>query len=538
MPRTLHRLLAGSAAALAALAGTALPASAAPTRDVSLDLILPDITIAADSAGKTGVVMAVVDVPAGTGGAPAPIRGILLSVDTAGVAALASVTPVRDTILSPDQSCRTAGTVLTCTLPGPFTFEDTGPVLLPLMALQVTAKPGVAAGATGTLALTAQAGDGPAAKARSTVRIGEGVDLAAVETKPTTAAAGTRTAVDQRVANVGQRPVNGTVLVTFGLPAELLDGAGFSNCTYGFLTVCTFTDPVAPGRTYALSEPIRLKIPADAAAGSSATSLSNWLTTDEWQEALAELPADGRDLLGKPGTGAATRLRAVGAGPARAPQVDVEPSNNAAVNQVIVGGGRKTDMAAVGATLTGAPGGRVPARVGFVNNGPGTLYQWHFDNVDPSTHVTVPAGLKAVEVDEACLPYSADEDEESSDDADVTGAAQYLCFPDSDSTKAGARELFDFTFALGAKAGNAVGSVAINQDDLPTADRIDRNARNDAAKIAVTVTGPAAAGGTGGGGLAVTGANTALVAGAGALLVLAGAIGVLLFRRRRVRFTA
>lgn len=534
MPRTLHRLLAGSAAALAAVAGTALPASAAPGGDPSIGLIFPDTTIAVDGAGKTTSVMAWLDVPAGKDGVPTPVRSIRLTVDTADVAGIATVVQDKDEELSPGESCTTAGTVLTCTLTGPFGFDHAGLELLPLAALRLTAKPGVTVGAAGKIALTAQADNGPVATSTAAVRIGEGVDLAAVEAKTQTVAPGARAAADLRVANAGERAVNGSVLVLVGWSDELLDGPGFTNCTYGILLVCTFTDVLAPGKTYALSNPITVKAPGDAAIGSSAYAFGTWFTPADWKEALAALPSGGgRDLLGKPGTGSATRLQGLTSA-AGVPQTDSEPTNNSVVSGFVVGGSRRPDMAAVGATVRGSVGDRVKARVGVANNGPGTLYQWHFDNIDLMTRVVVPAGLRAVEVDDDCYPGLPGDDEgDWSGDDEPVGVSQYVCFPYADRVKAGGRELFDFTFQIDDQAGDAVGSVAINEDDLPPGERIDRDARNDAAKILVDATG----GTGGGGGLPVTGADTALVAGTGALLLLAGGAGVLLVRRRRLRFT-
>ncbi|WP_433372232.1 LPXTG cell wall anchor domain-containing protein [Actinoplanes sp. CA-142083] len=59
---------------------------------------------------------------------------------------------------------------------------------------------------------------------------------------------------------------------------------------------------------------------------------------------------------------------------------------------------------------------------------------------------------------------------------------------------------------------------------------------SSSATAAPTVTATEAGGG--GGGLPVTGSKTAAVAGIGALLLVAGAVGVLLVRRRRTRFVA
>lgn len=545
MPRTLHRLLAGSAAALTAFATTALPASAAAPGGATVRLQFPDVAVAAEGDAKGGALLGWLDAPGATDDDPATVGGIRVSVDTADVADFASVVLHDDAEIGGDVSCGTAGTVLSCTLTGPF---DVGadPVALPLAALRVTAKAGGKAGDTGQLAFTAQADDGPVATYRSTVSIGEDVDLAAVDTKPVTVAPGAQGVADLRVSNVGPRPVTGSVLLLFFSWSERLRvGDGFRNCTYGEVTVCAFDDVLAPGATYALSDPMRLRMPADAAAGSSAAALGVWFTTAEWAEVLATLP-DGVEL-GQPGTGGVTRLEAL-ASAAGVPQVDGNPDNNYVLSEVVVGGSRRTDMAAVGATVSGSAGDRVKARVGFVNNGPGTLYHRDFDNADPATHVSVPAGLEAVQVDDACLPLEWLEDIDSGAgfrvDADkIAGFPDYLCSAEADATKPQGRVLFDFTFEI-KQASATPGRVTINEAEWVAGPVIDRNRRNDTAKILVDLAGDPggpgddSGGSGGGGGLPITGSPTAVVAGTGALLLLAGATGMLLVRRRRVRFTA
>ena len=536
MPRSLHRLLAGSAAVLTALAVPALPASAAEG-GVKVSLQFPDVAVAVDGEAESNALLGWL-VPGGGAAEDTRIAGIRLSVDTADVADFATVVLEDDAEIGTDASCDTAGTTLTCTLTGPFGV-DPEPVVMALAALRVTAKPGGTPGATGELTFTAQADDGPVSTYRSAVAIGEEVDLAAVQPKPVTVAAGGRAAADLRVRNAGPRPVTGSVLMLAGWSERLRDGAGFRNCTYGMLTVCAFDDVLAPGATYALSDPIALRMPADAAVGSSAAAFGIWYTTAEWAEVLATLPDD--IVLGAPGTGGDTRLESL-ASAAAAPQVDTNPGNNYLFSEITVGGDRRTDMAAIGATVSGAAGDRVKARVGFVNNGPGRLYHRDFPNTDPATHVTVPAGQRAVQVDDACLPLEWLEDEDPADvDDETAGFPEYLCYADAAQTGTGGRLLFDFTFEIGQDKDDAAGRVVINETDLVAGPTIDRNRRNDTAKILVDITGSDGDnGGSGGsgGGLPITGTPTGVVATIGGLLLLVGSAGILLVRRRRIRFTA
>jgi LPXTG-motif cell wall-anchored protein len=276
---------------------------------------------------------------------------------------------------------------------------------------------------------------------------------------------------------------------------------------------------------------MRLKIPADAAAGSRASAVGSWFTPSDFQELVG---LDDLEL-GPKGTGPAAGLEAVpakAAARAAAGQVDTHPQNNILLSEFVVGGGVHPDLAAVGASLTGQPGDKVKARVGFVNHGPGTLYHWTFDNTDPGTIVTVPAGADVVQVDDHCFPigFPAGVDPEDIDE-DFLGATDFLCLLDEGKTAAKASSLFDFTFQVREDAAQD-GSVEINDHTDPDA-ALDRNAANDSAKITLTVPTDG-----GGGGLPVTGANAGLIGAGGAALLLAGVVGLLLVRRRRVRFTA
>jgi hypothetical protein len=546
MHRSSHRLLSGSAAVLIAAAIVAAPGTPALAAAPTLRLHFPDLSVAAGSV-KTDLLFASIDVPAGQGAPPVTVGKLTVTVDTAGVAPIAAVDAPDDLQIADDQVCARAGSVLTCTLSGPLLL-GTGTNLLPLVGLQVAGKPGAAAGAHGELKFTAQADAGPVATGHSTVTIGEGVDLAGFDAKPTPVAAGATVAADLRVANVGAKPVTGVVLAMLGWDPSLLPGKGFSNCRYGILTVGTFDDDLATGTTYELSTPMKLAIPSDAAAGSRASAIGGWYTPSDFQELLEVIPdGDDAEVLGPKGTGGPVALRAVPASKkARAAQVDTNLANNVLSSEVVVTGGTKPDEAAVGATVTGAAGDKVRAKLGFVNNGPGTLYHWSFDNTDPATQVTVPAGLRTVQADERCIPMPTeaspepgDDDDDvtwpsdPSEDYDVTDASGYLCFTEGGKTKAHAATLFDFTFQLRSGASAAPGQVRINADLFGDGETLDRDAGNDTAKIEVDLTG-----GGGGGGLPVTGANAGLLGAGGAVLTLVGALGLLLLRRRRTRFTA
>jgi LPXTG-motif cell wall-anchored protein len=543
MRRALHRLLTGSAAGLVVAAVVAAPATAALAAAPAVILHFPDIAVVANSA-KINPLYAWIDVPGDQNSAPVQIGKLTVSVDTAGVSDIATVEAPDDLQVTEGQSCSQTGTVITCTVTDPLVLEA-GTNLLPLLALKVTGKSGAAKGTSGNLAFTAQADGDPLATAESTVTTGEGVDLAGFITKPGSVAPGATVAADLRVANVGAKPVKGVVLAMLGWDPSLVEGKGFSNCTYGILTVCTFDDELATGTTYEFSTPMRLRIPSDAAVGSRASALGSWYTPSDFKELLDIAPkTTGEEILGPKGTGPAVRLQAMSvnksaslaasakksASQPAGSQVDTNPDNNVLISEVVVVGDHKPDVAAVGATVSGTAGDKVATRVGFVNKGPGTLYHWTFDNTDPATHVTVPPGLRAVKVDDRCFPAAITE--LSALDEDLTGASDYLCSTDGGKTKAKASTLFDFTFQVRDDASAAPGQVRINEDLYTDGDVLDSVAGNNTAKIEVSLSGGS------GGGLPVTGANAGLFGAAGTALLIVGALGLLLARRRRMRFTA
>jgi hypothetical protein len=98
-----------------------------------------------------------------------------------------------------------------------------------------------------------------------------------------------------------------------------------------------------------------------------------------------------------------------------------------------------------------------------------------------------------------------------------------------------------FGFKVNKASDNARGSVEVNPACACEIFSKDINKSNDTAAIVLNpVGGGGAAGGQNpsGGGLAITGPQTAVYGGAGAVLVGAGVAGFLLARRRRTRFEA
>jgi len=101
--------------------------------------------------------------------------------------------------------------------------------------------------------------------------------------------------------------------------------------------------------------------------------------------------------------------------------------------------------------------------------------------------------------------------------------------------------LWKFGVQLTADVTNGKGLVEVNPPCQCDRFSKDINKKNDTAAIVINpVTGaPGEGGGQGGGGsLPITGAQTAVVGGAGAVLVAGGILGFFVARRRRTRFEA
>jgi LPXTG-motif cell wall-anchored protein len=527
------------AVGLAAIAQPVVtPAVAAPVRAVApepaLAIYLPDLTVAAESPGKVNG--ALLFSPEGK-----LLVGVTLVYDFSDLAGLAEVT--TDTI-----NCETAGHVITCTDPVE-TFP--GPWGATLFEVTVKPLPGVAAGASGTLRATAGASGtlrataGASGTLRATagaegvaevtddarVRVGDGVDLAAEQELSFSSRPGGSFGVEWAITNAGQRQVDSvTMFVDAGLVVDAT--TLYSNCTYvgTELRTCSFDTPLAPGKTYVIDDPMPFALGNDAhAPGDEAIGVS-WMTPAEFADLKGLL-----DRLGIPtGTaGPAEKLTLVEALPAmqaRGAQADTEPLNNWAVATIRVDGDNKADFAAIGAVLRGPAGTTVTPALGAKNNGPATL-DLRIGSGESVIHatITVPPGTTAVRVPRECAP--AANGVVDWENAGKPGAGVYLCTLGDLVHPAGEMFTSDLELRIDSVIDNARGSVVLydRQFEVPTYP-LDPNKSNDKADIVVNPTAG------GGGSLPITGAPTWSIAVAGAVLLLLGAAGLLLARRRRMRF--
>lgn len=519
-PRCLFALTLLATATLALLSS---PASAAPGDTVKANVFLRDLTLAADGpALDDDVSVLLTSDRAGWASAET------ITVDTSAATAVADVT-VEEAY--PGVTCSTTGAVVRCTVPGPhrvIALPESGKVAIGTYAsvlISLTPKPGAAVGDAGALTVTAQADDGPTTTETSRVRIGEGVNLTAIDPPSPSVAPGGSAALRPQVRNTGSRDVQGLTLVVTGESA--MADTDFGNCTYNDDNgvACTFDTTLAAGRTYQTSEQFMLQVPRDAAAGSKTGMSAQWLTRAEWQDLQDMLHGLGS---GRQGAGPDLELQEVASAAAEVPQADVDGDDNGTFSTITVTGSRRADVVAVGATITGSPGETRTIGVGLVNRGPGTLRYPPFVNNLPWIDITLPPGVSIVRADERCSTLVGDEPSGSppsmaAAESFGSGPPDYVCVPESLHLRPGERLSFTFTVKLAPGARDGKGSVGLSM--LDDGKSVDRYAGDNSAPITVSLGG-------GGGGLPVTGSATATVAGGGVLFMVIGVAVVVALRRR------
>ncbi len=516
-----RRLAALATLATATVALFGFPASAAPAGEVTTEVFLRDLTLPVDGpAVEEDLTFLLTADRAGWA------DEVTLSVDTSAAAAVVDVVVQG---ASPEVTCATTGPVVRCTVPGPHEVIDPpdngsfGFITSQTVMLSLTPKAGAAAGDAGTLTVTARADDGPTTTQTARVRVGEGVSLTAVDGGPRTVAPGGSAALTPQVRNTGARDVDGLVLAAWA-GGSVLAGTNFGNCTYDDAVVCTFDTTVAAGRTYRVSAPFTVPVPRDAAVGSETEVGVQWLTLAEWEDLVATF---GGLPGGRQGTGPELELnRLTSAAAAGVPQADTDHDDNGTYSTVTVAGGRRADVVATGASISGLPGEARTIDVGLVNRGPGTLHSPPFRNTLPMVQVQLPPGVSVARADERCQSLSDDGPAGPPPSSSTAGAssgsepAAYFCRPETVRLAPGQRLSFAFTVRVDPGADDGEGAIEVLMEE-----RVDRDAGNNGAPITLKVGGA-------GGGLPVTGRTTATVAGAGLLLLLVGAAVTVVLRRR------
>jgi LPXTG-motif cell wall-anchored protein len=276
--------------------------------------------------------------------------------------------------------------------------------------------------------------------------------------------------------------------------------------------ICLFEQEFPAGATFTVPEatPLRIRVAADAGGpytyGGAVVAVG---VNDEAAAALAKKSGPTLRLQSVKSAGDVTD--------GEAPD-DINVEDNLAAFGVTVPKS-SADVAAVGASFTGAIGDTKTVQVGVRNLGPTGLVPGSVDWI-PTVRVTTPTGIDLTEVDEACAPGTGLDDFDFRDAGTVDGR-DYICLLLGRLGK-GDAELFAFTGTI-ADAAHTAGSVVVDGGSQDTAKA------NDKAAIQVRLTA-----GGGGGGLPTTGAPAGWVALGGVLLLLAGFAIFVVARRRRI----
>ncbi|MEV5691018.1 LPXTG cell wall anchor domain-containing protein [Micromonospora globbae] len=521
-----RRWLAGLGVAGAFVAASATPAFAEEP-EITLGWYFSDTTVAAGTPGKVeaGVISA---------SASTVLHEFTVRYDYTDLVGTVDVTAFEDTF---DECSSPSKGLLVCTSMWEEIVEEWG--LGGLFPVQITPTKTAKDGDSGTLKTTVSAAGIDAVSTESTVRVGEGVDLAAGPQSSFSLNPGKSYTAPLKVSNVGDSVAKGAVAVFFndyGMNAA----KRFSNCTYvgDILRACHFDGDLAGHSSFSTSLPYVLG--SDTFAPGLVYGEILWLTPAEFEDFAGYVKRQGMNF-GEPGTDGELSLTEAGGDKVSTQgfQADTQPDNNWSSVEVKVTGKNSTDLEALGDKVGGKAGDTVKATVGVRNNGPATLDRNRAASSVTYLTLGVPKGTTAVEVPQTCMPENGDEWGEPGE----PGAAHYRCFFGS-FLKAGDTATLDFTLRIDKVIANATGTVKIN---VPCACDggfyADLKPANDTTKLLVNATADGD-GGQGGGDdgdgptLPITGSSTGLIAGVGALLLVAGVGGYVLARRRKTRFVA
>ncbi|MEO3775709.1 LPXTG cell wall anchor domain-containing protein [Micromonospora sp. B11E3] len=517
-----RRWLAGLGVAGALVAASATPAAAEKTQ-AKLGVYTPDLTIAADSAGKYPSVIL---------SASAPVvlpAGFTIKYDYTDLAGKVTVEEEQNS----GSDCTSPSTgLLTCTLHYEYSLDEGGTNIAGLFQVIVAPTDEAKDGDSGKLTTTLSGSGFKSVSHDATVRVGEGVDLAAGSPIRLSLPPGKAFTAPLRIRNKAAAVAKGASVIfmnDYGLNA----GKRYSNCTYvdDELRSCQFTEELPAGPTFGANLPYLLGKDSFAPGFKYGDIL--WMTPAEFEDYEAYLDSRGI-TLGEPGTDGELSLTKVEALSAQSAQADTRPDNNWSSLEVTVTGENGTDLEAIGAKLTGKAGDKVKAAVGVRNNGPATLDYSRSGSSITYMSVDVPEGTTAAAVPENCAPVKGD----TWGEPGKPGARHYRCYFES-FLKADDEAVMDFELRIDKVIANATGLVKVNVPcQCEGGFYKDLKPANDTAKLVVNATDDGGEGGGDGGTLPITGSSTGLIAGIGALLLVAGVGGYLVAKRRRTRFVA
>jgi LPXTG-motif cell wall-anchored protein len=171
--------------------------------------------------------------------------------------------------------------------------------------------------------------------------------------------------------------------------------------------------------------------------------------------------------------------------------------------------------------------------IGVKNNGPAALISTSGGSSAAEFVFTVPIGTETVSVPSGCDGLIKGSDGTYVRAKAKTGLDTYACQIPEDFLGVGASSTVEFGLKINTVTPDATGTVSFHDPArTPTDPPADANPANDRALVIINPS----TGGTGGGTgttLPITGAQTGLLAGLGALLLVGGGAMYLVGRRRR-----
>ncbi|GAA2701718.1 LPXTG cell wall anchor domain-containing protein [Micromonospora olivasterospora] len=517
-----RRWLAGLGVAGAFVAASATPAVAAPAAQV--ELYFQNMTLAPGSPGKSDALHLFSD-------RPTVLHDVAVRYDYRSLVGKVTIAAQHGDCTTPEEG------VLLCKEHFPVSVDDLNGTWTEDVTIVPTDK--AAVDDSGDLKISLQVAGKGRGSYTSRIRIGEGVDLAGGPNTEFTVKPGGAFEAPLTVVNVGEKPVK-DVVAWFDLDYSIRTKDRFSNCFYveDHLIACLLDEeiPAGEGRTATLN----FQLGKDTYAPGHEYGNARFLTYGDFED-LFDVREEAGARAAKRGSGPKLTLRDAPTKVTRAAQTDTDPTNNFTEWQITVSGDNGADLEAIGAKLTGKAGDVVAATVGFRNNGPATLDYLRTDMDVTYVDVTVPTGTTAVEVPFECAPRKGNANDW--DEPGKPGGREYRCYP-GPIAPAGEELTGEFRLRIDKVIANATGLVKVNVPcECDGGFYKDLKPANDTAKILVNAA--AGDGGQGGGDgdddggtLPITGTSIGLVAGIGALLLVAGVGGYLVAKRRRTRFVA
>ncbi|MBM2618879.1 hypothetical protein JIG36_25295 [Actinoplanes sp. LDG1-06] len=315
-----------------------------------------------------------------------------------------------------------------------------------------TAKPGDQATLTATMTVKGYA---PVTRTAKIVA-GEGVALTAADPeKERSAAPGATIDTPLTITNSSTGPAYGTAIVASAQYA-FESRTQYSNCAYldGVLTACVFPQTLAPGASYRVTMPLRVR--KNTAAPGVQYAAWQWMTDEEFADFRQYVIKGGFGRLGPAGTGGVLTLTPVTTAKAGPPQATTQYTSHGL--KLTVTGKKSTDLAALGAKAKGKKGAVVTASVGLVNKGPVAIDRSRVRGW-PTVRFYTPKGTTAVRVPGRCFPMTSggkiDENRPG-----APGELRYSCDFFS-LLKVGGSLKFAFGLRIDKVTRGARGSVAV-----------------------------------------------------------------------------